>query len=148
MLRGRFGDTSRRPFLEGKIYLPRLNIESNISFLVDTGADRTILMPDDTIRSGIDVSKLHGCEPVGGVGGTLTTFHEHALLVFSESKKNLYLYKLSVLIAPLGEPLAKTPSLLGRDILDRWRMTYSPATNYLSFKVVSADVILPLSGNP
>ena len=43
MLRGRFGDTSMRPYLEGRIFLPTIGIDGEASFLVDTGADKTTL---------------------------------------------------------------------------------------------------------
>lgn len=39
MLRGRFGDTSGRPYLEGRLFLPRLKLQGDISFIVDTGAE-------------------------------------------------------------------------------------------------------------
>ena len=39
MLKGRFGDTSGRPYIEGHILLPRLKKRGNVSFVFDTGAD-------------------------------------------------------------------------------------------------------------
>jgi hypothetical protein len=44
---GRFGDTTGRPYLEGRLVLPRLGKRGDFSFLVDTGADYTYLMPGD-----------------------------------------------------------------------------------------------------
>jgi hypothetical protein len=32
------------------------------------------------------------------------------------------------------------PSLLGRDVLDRWRMNYDPSRDSLKFTVRSADL--------
>ena len=58
MLRGRFGDSTGRPYIEGRLIIPRLNIKSDMSFLVDTGADRSLLMPGDGRRLAIDYSKL------------------------------------------------------------------------------------------
>lgn len=57
MLRGRFGDTSGRPYIEGHVFLPRLEKRGNVSFLFDTGAD-TSLMPVDGLRVGIDYAEL------------------------------------------------------------------------------------------
>ena len=34
------------------------------------------------------------------------------------------------------------PSLLGRDILDRWRMVYDPEMGLLEFEVRSADLTI------
>ena len=40
MLEGRFGDTTGRPYVDGRLFvLGRQELNSNISFLVDTGAD-------------------------------------------------------------------------------------------------------------
>ena len=58
MLQGRFGDTSGRPYLEGRFYIPRLGVQGNISFLVDTGADSTTLLPADANKLNIDHSEL------------------------------------------------------------------------------------------
>jgi translation initiation factor 2B subunit (eIF-2B alpha/beta/delta family) len=74
MLIGRFGDTTGRPYLEGRLVFPRLNLQHNVSFLVDTGADRTVIMPADAVTLGIDYSALTGNEAVGGIGGTLNMF--------------------------------------------------------------------------
>ena len=64
--------------------------------------------------------------------------------MFSEGKKRLYGYEIELaIIAPDdGHALLDMPSLLGRDILDRWRMNYSPSTGDLLFHVVSYDWLL------
>ena len=98
MIRGRFGDTTGRPYIEGRLIVPRLNLRSDVSFIVDTGADNSLLMP-------LDGSSI--CSP-----------------------------------AP---DIMNIPSLLGRDILDRWRMTYNPSKRYLAFKVLSADYTVPIA---
>jgi predicted TPR repeat methyltransferase len=43
------------------------------------------------------------------------------------------------------EESLKLPSLLGREILDRWRMVYQPSIDELSFEVVSADATIDRS---
>ncbi len=45
MLIGRFGHTSGRPYFEARVVLPHLNVAGNVSFLLDTGADKSLLMP-------------------------------------------------------------------------------------------------------
>jgi hypothetical protein len=47
MIEGRFGNTSGAPFLEGRIILLRFGVRGLVSFLVDTGADATIITPLD-----------------------------------------------------------------------------------------------------
>ena len=145
-MRGRFGGTSGRPYVEGRLLIPRLNITGDISFLVDTGADHTLLNPLDGIRMGIDYSQLTGDIEIVGVGGLCHNYVEPAIAVFSEPKKTLYIYTITLEITPPNPEIMDIPSLLGRDILDQWRMTYNPSKNRLTFKVISANVVVPLAG--
>jgi hypothetical protein len=80
-----------------------------------------------------------------GIGGEVHNFIEEAVLVFSETGKALYIYNLQLDIAP-DDPLTPDdmPSLLGRDIIDRWRTFYNPGRNRLTFGVLSADVTITL----
>jgi hypothetical protein len=48
MLEGRIGILSGAPYIEARISFPRLGLQGLVSFLVDTGADGTVLMPADT----------------------------------------------------------------------------------------------------
>lgn len=139
MLRGRFGDTSGRPYLEGRLFLPRLKVQGDISFLVDTGADSTVLMPLDATKLGLDYSKLTGSVQTIGVGGLAQMFREPGAVMFLEGTRKLHLYMVDVDIASPTPDIADVPSLLGRNILDHWRMHYNPSTGSLTFKVNSAD---------
>ena len=58
MLVGRFGNTSGAAFIEAYISLPDLALAGPVSFLVDTGADQTMLMPVDATRLGVDHAQL------------------------------------------------------------------------------------------
>lgn len=144
MLKGRFGNTSGRPYLEGRLYVKRLNIRADVSFLVDTGSDVTCLHPIDGIRVNLDYSQLTGDSESIGTSGLSHSFVESAFVVFSEPKHFLYVYRINLHIAPVDPEIMTLPSILGRDILDRWRMTYSPQKNNLVFKVLSADMTLPI----
>lgn len=140
MIQGRFGNTTGRPYVNGRLLLPRLNLSANLSFLVDTGADVSVLMPADGITMGIDYQALANPKVVGGVGGNASGFQEPAVLAFYESNRSLIqLYSVTILIFQVSQPLMKTPSIVGRDVLDRWRMNYDPTRNSLKFTVRSAD---------
>lgn len=145
MLRGRFGDTSGRPYLEGRLYIPRLSLWSDISFLVDTGADSTVLMPADGARMGIDYGNLtKSTIPAVGIGGQSFNYTEDAWVVFSDTDHALYCYYLDLdILNPIPE-LMDAPSLLGRVVLNRWVMHYSPTDGVLTFDVVTADRTIPL----
>ena len=145
MLRGRFGDTSGRPYLEGRLILPNLNIRGDISFLVDTGSDVTRLHPNDGQRLNIDYAQLSGDAESIGTSGVSHDFIETAIVVFSEPNLFLYSYYITLRISSYDIELMDLPSILGRDILDRWRMAYNPSKSHLAFKVITADAIVPLS---
>jgi hypothetical protein len=141
-LSGRYGDTTGRPYLAGRIHLPRFGIVADLSFIVDTGADRTHLMPGDGERMGLDYRLLIPSDvPVTGVGGPSLAYTEAAILVFADTR-NLYVYDIAVTIAGFAPGMRAVPSLLGRDVLDCWHMTYRPMQRTLQFIVKDADIVL------
>ena len=83
MIRGRFGNTSGRPHIEGRIFLPRIGVRGDISFLFDTGADESLLMPLDGLRMGIDYANLPDQASSSGIGGDYENFIEPAILIFA-----------------------------------------------------------------
>lgn len=140
MISGRFGNTTGRPYVNGRLLLSRLKLSANLSFLVDTGADSSTLMPADAIKMGIDHKKLINPTVVGGMGGNAKCFQETAILVFDEPNRNLTRYYFIKIMIPEPHPdLMHMPAILGRDILDRWRMSYDPSNAGLKFTVRSAD---------
>lgn len=145
---GRFGDTSGRPYLQGRLLFPRLELHTDVSFLVDTGADECVLMPADAIRSGMEYSRLGGEQEIIGASGTSKMFVEDAIAVFAEPGVGLHCYTIDVLVAPAARDLERIPSLLGRSVLDRWRMVYNPSHKLLVFDVVTTDLTLPAGARP
>lgn len=134
---------SGRPFVDARIVLRRLGIEGTVSLFVDTGADRTILQPSDARHLRIDLARLTGSARMFGLGGVVTQFVEPASLVF-QTVDNIFVYRLDLVIArPMDGP--QLPSLLGRDILNRWHMTYRPFDNRLEFDVATADATFDLA---
>lgn len=141
MITGRFGNTTGRPYVGGRLLLPRISASANLSFLVDTGADRSTLMPADAIKMGVDHKNLVEPTVVGGMGGDAVCFQESAVLVFDEPNRNLIRYYLIKIMIPEPNPdLMRMPPIVGRDILDKWRMNYDPSRNSLSFTVRLADL--------
>ena len=140
---GRFGNTTRRPYIEGRLVLPRLGVRVEISFLVDTGADQCVLMPADAKRASLDYSVLNPAVEVGGVGGSCEMHPEQGVAVFVEEDGTLQAYLVNVLIAKDDPQLMSTSSILGRAVIDRWMMTYDPSNTDLHFDVRSADLTMP-----
>ena len=58
MLSGRFGGTTGRPYIEAFLSIPSMGINGAVSFLIDTGADSTVLMQADATRLQLDYSQL------------------------------------------------------------------------------------------
>jgi hypothetical protein len=121
MVRGRFGDTTTSPYVKASVHLPRLQLRGYVSFLVDTGASGSVLMPADAGKLAVDFHSLIHPMTNQGIGGVSHGFHEHAVFGFSDRK---YVYGFDVV---LEIPIRTTanhhpPSLLGRDVLNRCRV--------------------------
>lgn len=141
MIVGRFGDTSGRPYIEGRLVV--LDVPLDVSFIVDTGADTTFLAPGDADRLGVDAA-LFGERnvQVRGLGKSAADCARTSALVTFEDEGTVRVYGIDLVVGfPDDIPLS-VPSLLGRDVLNRWRMTYDPhhpERPTLEFEVRSAD---------
>ena len=145
MLRGRFGHANKPPYIQGRLFVPRLKIWSDVSFLVDTGADKTTLLPADGLRMGLNYDTLiRSPIPSVGIGGISRSYTEESVVLFNEPGKALYVYEIALEIVGSDDHFMDIPSLLGRDILNRWRMNYSPTTDELTFQVITADHTISL----
>ena len=145
---GRFGNTTGRPYIEGRLHIPRLSVHTHVSFLIDTGADQTTLMPADSTRMGLDFTQLQPSKThMAGIGGTVdNSYIEQAVVVFPGTDNLLYCYSLELGIMPEEKYLTDAPSLLGRDILKHWVMLYAPPTNELTMQVRFAHRRIPIDG--
>jgi hypothetical protein len=143
MLKGRIGNTSNAPHLEGHLLLSGLKIRGQVSFLVDTGADSGIIMPEDGLRLGIPYKKLTFNRDCTGIGGSIKICELRALLTFMEPRRT-FTYQVKIGIAPLQRDILDAPSLLGRDVINRMRMIYQHSNATVNFKVISADATAPI----
>lgn len=129
--------------MEGLLSFPRLNLLGVVSFLVDTGADTSIIGPPDAVRIGVQEDQLTGKAESFGIGGKLSCSVEPAVLIFRDDSGAAHFYSRTVQIMPLRRrDLAALPSLLGRDVLDHWRVTYDPQASLLEIDIHSADQTL------
>ena len=60
--------------------------------------------------------------------------------------KPLYGYEIELHICKPANNLMTVPSLLGRDIIDQWRVTYDKSASELLAKVISSDAQESLEG--
>ena len=123
---------------------PRFGFAANVSFIFDTGADCTVLMPTDAINMGIDFAHLANPSKSVGIGGSAQTYVEPARLAFADAQGDrAYAYNIPLLIHDQTDAAMKVPSLLGRDVIDRWRVTYDKSVQELSAQVLTSDAEFP-----
>ena len=137
MILGEFDDRGR-PFVKGRLVAPRLGIDESVLFLLDTGADVTCLHPADAMNVGLAFEHLRNRVSYRGVGGTSPYFVEPAILSFTD-KRQARLYAVQLLIAEPNESNEVLPSLLGRDVINNWRIDYDPMRSRLECRVRHAD---------
>lgn len=138
---GRFG----RPYVRCRLSMPRLGVSGRIIFLADTGADSTYLHPGDGVELGVPFGLLQGRSTTRGIGGTASYSPEPAVLVFTdEAAGQDYGYRININAAKPDAVSDRIPSLLGRDVIRRWRMDYDPTEGRLEFTVRDADFALDI----
>ena len=119
------------PAVQAYCYLIKLRMGFWVTFMVDTGAAGTCLhgVPAWRVQRHLRPETL---EPASGVGGSCLYYGERAILVFADNQQNIVsrtLNRLDIqaisardIVANHGIP--SVPSLIGRDILNRWALTY------------------------
>ncbi len=121
------------PFVRATVNLESLNIRESLRLHIDTGASATVLLDRDVNYLGIVVSKLKKAERnIGGLSGLINTYViEDASLFFRASDGRIIEEKLHLLVGThdlsrLSNEermlITRLPSLLGRDIIYRFRM--------------------------
>ena len=112
-----------RPYLTGSIDVPAIGvIGMRVDFLIDTGADRSIIGSSDASRMvdefGVDLTNLQDGPRGRGVGGTVATKTAEVALRFDDFSKNM---RIEILEPPPDARFA-IPSLLGRDVLSQFAL--------------------------
>jgi len=117
-----------RPYVTGRLTIPSQAITGEVNFLIDTGADSTLLAPADALALGVDIGRLPTGPTSMGVGG-------HAATVRAEASLTLYglNFPLDLRILVPGSPrqqaaLTRIPSLIGRDVLSHFALFFEERT--------------------
>jgi len=131
MIRGYFGGpTGRlRPFVIAHLTLPALGLAGTVHFLVDTGADSTLLAPRDAITFGVDLRRLPQDTPSTGVGGRTPTVSTAGRLILEAHTFTIPLRILAPTSRRQQHLLSTIPSLLGRDILSHFALFVDQRTH-------------------
>ena len=100
-----------------------------VEFLIDTGADRSIIGDFDAFRMvedyGADLTNLRSGQPARGLGGISATLTAESTLEIDNFSKDL---RLDIL-APSYETYLGVPSLLGRDVLSQFALFIEERTD-------------------
>ena len=145
MLNGEFARRDGSPIIRCDLWIPRFNLRRQIRFCIDTGTTYTTLMPTETFAVGVDYTLLEDPFEVTTAGGTSEMFVEPAEVYFEdEDARARYAYRVMLLIAPPSIETTHLPSLLGRDIINRWRIDYHPTSSELRCEVITADEVIEL----
>jgi len=126
MLSGRFTRLGS-PAINGELKIPNLGVAGEVPFLIDTGASNTTLMPRDAKNLVIPIDKLEVAREIEGTTGTGKAFEIMGFIAF-RSKTHEYTFRTDLLIIEPTEVNLRTPtprpSLLGRDVVNRWCFLY------------------------
>lgn len=116
-------------YIVATVILKDHDIQENVEFLVDTGSPKTIIMDADVFTLDVDYSKLSkNPVPRVGFGGSVDTYiASGARLVFTASDEQEHAEHIDVEVVKhsrLSQDVLRLPSILGRDILNKYSLFY------------------------
>lgn len=130
-------------FVNAHLISKLAGIDETIEFVIDTGATKTVILDKDAITLGIDYKKLRRYQrDFVGIGGSIETYViEDAVLLFKSEKGEV---EIKIPIFVLRHPLKKMskdeearvlrlPSLLGRDVINRFRLIFDKQKQEIIF---------------
>ena len=132
-----------RPYLSGFIEFSSIGVaEMKVEFLIDTGADTSLIGDFDAFRMvrdfGVDLTDLQSGPPSEGIGGVVEMRTADATLRLDDFTKNL---RIDILEPSPGAQFA-VPSLLGRDVLAHFALFVEERTRkVLLLEPAEADAL-------
>lgn len=143
MIKGRFETFTRRPIIDCYIHIPSLGVGGPVPFLMDTGADCSVLMPADAERLKVDRSKLNYSRTSTGIGGDCQEKIAPCSLYVADDD-TIYGYRLPLGIAETNPQMEEMPSILGMDIMRYWKIYFDYPEKVIKFTVQMSDDERPL----
>lgn len=117
-------------YITAVLAIPNLRVTHKIEFLIDTGATRTAILDRDAATVGIPYSRLSRMKaPLLGLGGVVGTYAaKHAEIYFKADNSSEHKETLQELVVvkhmDVDGNVLRIPSVLGRDILNKYRLIY------------------------
>ena len=133
VIAGRFTDDGL-PIIECTVSLPRFGLSGQVTFLVDTGSDTTILHPDAAADLGCPFHLLDNPAEFISAGGVLLYYTEPAVLSFNRVDGGTSEFVIDISVAKPDPVTDDLDSLLGRDLLNQVRMEYDFGQNHLALR--------------
>lgn len=116
-------------YIHAFIVYPQIMRPAPIVFLVDLGATTTTILEGDCVRLGIDCDRLEKVPEPTVVPGGRTEPHilQDVILIFETKEGEFQFEKLDKIdvIPPKADSILLPFSLLGIDIISRFKLTYS-----------------------
>jgi len=123
------------PAVRAFISIEHLGIEGNVKLLIDTGASSTAMLDKDRELLGIDLEKIERAPmKIGGIGGLVDTYLARNAKLSFRAQDGEYVEAIDIPvlkrdISGIPEDVARRilamPSLLGRDVMRKFKLTYS-----------------------
>lgn len=141
-IRGFFREEDNAAYIIATLLSIELDIHSPVRFLMDTGASRTIISDMDAIKLGIDYFLLPRFKAgTAGIGGVVDTyFIQNANLIF-KTQEGAHTEKMDEIFVlkhkRRDERIKRIPSLLGRDILNKYQLLLDRKSN----RVIITDTL-------
>ncbi len=117
------------------ISIERLGVEGYVKLLIDTGSSSTAMLDRDRELLGIDLKLIKKASvKIGGIGGLVDTYLARNVKLSFRTQNGEYVETIDVLVLRhdlSGVPkdvagrILAMPSLLGRDVMRKFRLTYS-----------------------
>lgn len=122
------------PVVYVTLFSERLKINKAVELLIDTGSSRTTLLDNDAIRLGLDYSQLQRADRDSiGIGGIVETYVLSDVRLTFLSDRDIHTEVLDQMFVlkhdfedeKIVKKIKILPSLLGRDILDKYTLVVS-----------------------
>jgi hypothetical protein len=128
------------PFIKVLLISKDSNIRKFLDLHIDTGASSTIILDKDARYIGLDIKSLKKAKRnIGGIGGLIDTYLiKDAIIIFKTEEGMLYeerlnllmgVHKLNKLTEEERRLIMRFPSLLGRNVLRKFRLIYDERSN-------------------
>jgi hypothetical protein len=141
-IRGFFRKEDNAAYVIATLLSLGLDTHSPVRFLIDTGASRTIISDMDAIKLGIDHSLLPKSKAgTIGIGGVVDTYFIKNVKLIFKTQEGVHAEKLDEIFIlkhkESDEKIKRIPSLLGRDILNKYKLLLDRRNN----KVITCDTL-------